>query len=413
MPEVARSEITVVKYGGMCLATADRIREIAHHLCDRILSGEQLVIVVSAMGKSTDQLIALARTVSQTPDRRELDMLISTGERVSMALVSMALNDALKSKGSDRRAISLTGSQAGVLTNEVHSQARIVEIKPSRVQRALQSGSIVILAGFQGVSEVTKEITTLGRGGSDLTAVAMSVALRAKQCEIVKEVPGIMSDDPARFQSAALLHDLDYRTLCAMTYWGAKVLHRRAADVAQQNGIRLVVRKVGLLQGTVIKMTQTSAHQGDKMLEHSPTQLIATTEQIGVLRFDFSSSDSSRAATEFSQVLRSAGIIDVQIVMIQSFDDKVSIFAWGEQDLLTDAKLALTSQGSLWSTDTARYATTTFHFDGMVTAEDIQRAYSGLKNRSKDVHTGPKDSVAPTVIATLTSSHSVTLLHKD
>jgi aspartate kinase len=177
--------IIVQKYGGACLETPAKIRAVASSLADLHSRGHRVVAIVSAMGKTTDELVKMAYQVSPHPNRRELDMLLTTGERISMSLMSMALSDL------GVPAISFTGSQAGVMTDESHSSARILDVRPIRVREELDRGRIVVLAGFQGVNPVTKEITTLGRGGSDTTAVAMAAALKAECCEIIKEVDGV------------------------------------------------------------------------------------------------------------------------------------------------------------------------------------------------------------------------------
>ena len=177
--------IIVQKYGGACLETPAKIRAVAGSLADLHRLGHRVVAIVSAMGKTTDELVKMAYQVSPHPNRRELDMLLTTGERISMSLMSMALSDF------GVPAISFTGSQAGLMTDESHSSARIIDVRPVRVREELDRGRIVVLAGFQGVNPVTREITTLGRGGSDTTAVAMAAALKAERCEIIKEVDGV------------------------------------------------------------------------------------------------------------------------------------------------------------------------------------------------------------------------------
>lgn len=233
------SSIIVQKYGGACLETPDKLRAVASSLASLHAHGHQVVVIVSAMGKTTDELIKLAYQVSPHPNRRELDMLLSTGERVSMSLMSMALADL------GVPAISFTGSQAGVLTNESHSQARIVDVKPIRVSEELQRGRIVVLAGFQGVNPVSKEITTLGRGGSDTTAVAMAAALKAERCEIVKEVDGVCTADPRLVPEFKPIRRLSFGALSEMCFWGAKVLHFRCVELAQSQNVPLVIKKWG------------------------------------------------------------------------------------------------------------------------------------------------------------------------
>lgn len=230
-----KKELIVQKYGGSSLAKPEQIRFAAERVAAIHRAGQQALVVVSAMGKTTDQLVNLAYQVSPTPNRRELDMLLTTGERVSMALMSMALNDF----GID--AISLTGSQAGVLTDESHSNARIVDMKPVRVEAELAKNRVVVLAGFQGVSPITKEITTLGRGGSDTTAVALAAHFKALRCEIRKDVDGVYSADPNLIRDAEHIPHLHFKLLLDMTFWGAKVLHYRSVELAALLDISIVV----------------------------------------------------------------------------------------------------------------------------------------------------------------------------
>jgi aspartate kinase len=231
--------IIVQKYGGACLETPAKIRAVASGLANLRSHGYGVVAIVSAMGKATDELVRMAYQVSPHPNRRELDMLLTTGERISMSLMSMALSDL------GAPAISFTGSQAGVMTDQSHSSARILDVRPTRVLEELGRGRIVVLAGFQGVNPVTKEITTLGRGGSDTTAVAMAAALRAKCCEIIKEVDGVCSADPRIVANAKPLRQLDFACLSEMCFWGAKILHFRSVELAQSQNVALVLKKWG------------------------------------------------------------------------------------------------------------------------------------------------------------------------
>ena len=231
--------VIVQKYGGMCLETPQRLRQAAESIASLYRSGHRVVVIVSAMGKTTDELIKLAYQVSPHPQRRELDMLLTTGERISMALMSMALVDL------GVPAISFTGSQAGVFTDNSHSQARIIDVKPIRVKEELERGRVVVLAGFQGVNPVTKEITTLGRGGSDTTAVAMGAALRADRVEIIKDVDGVCSADPRLVGDFKPLRRLDFASLSEMCFWGAKVLHFRSVELAQNQNVNLAIKRWG------------------------------------------------------------------------------------------------------------------------------------------------------------------------
>lgn len=249
--------IIVQKYGGVCLETPEKVKAVAQSVAALYEAGHQVVVVVSAMGKSTDNLIQLAYQVSDSPNRRELDMLLTTGERVSMSLMGMALNDL------GVPAISFTGSQAGVMTDDSHSNARIHDVKPIRVAEELGKRKVIVLAGFQGVHPQTKEITTLGRGGSDTTAVAMAAALKAQRCEIIKEVEGVCSADPRLVPEAHSYAELSYASLLEMTFWGAKVLHYRSVELAQHSDVQLVIKKWGRpTDATVIRNEVNKMEQG-------------------------------------------------------------------------------------------------------------------------------------------------------
>ena len=236
----------VQKYGGSSLADPSAIQRVADTVVERVQQGNKLVVVVSAMGGSTNALIELAGQISDHPKRRELDMLLSTGERVTMALLSMAIVD----RGIE--AISFTGSQCGIITNDVHTDARIIDVRPVRVEDELQRGRVVIVAGFQGMS-YRREITTLGRGGSDTTALALAAALGADHCEIYSDVEGIFSADPRRIDDAKLLDQIGFGTLETLARGGAKVLHADAVAWARRAGIAFRARKTGSQEtGTLV-----------------------------------------------------------------------------------------------------------------------------------------------------------------
>lgn len=241
--------LLVQKYGGATLSDPKKIREVAKRISDISKTGTRLIVVVSAMGKTTNTLIDLANQVADNPQKRELDMLLSAGERISMALVSMALNQI------DCQAISFTGSQAGIFTNDSHLNAMVTDIKAFRVEESIQQGKVVILAGFQGVSPVTKEITTLGRGGSDTSAVAMAAAFQAERCEILKDVPAVFSADPKLIPEAKEIHELTFEQLMDMTFWGAKVLHYRSVELAKIRNVKLYIGPAAHLgaKGTLVQ----------------------------------------------------------------------------------------------------------------------------------------------------------------
>ena len=208
--------IVVQKYGGSSVADLEKLRKVAERIMETRRQGHDVVVVVSAMGDTTDDLLAMAKRVSPSPDRRELDMLLTAGERISMALLSIAIREL----GGD--AISFTGSQSGIITNDRHVDARIIEVRPFRVQDELARGKIVVIAGFQGVS-YRREVTTLGRGGSDTTAVAMAAALNAEFCEICSDVDGVYSADPRVVPAARRIGVLSYEETQEMAEAGAKV----------------------------------------------------------------------------------------------------------------------------------------------------------------------------------------------
>lgn len=224
----------IMKFGGASVATPERFSLIAEIVLMRSLKYDRIVVVVSAMGNATDELLKLAHLVHPNPPRRELDMLLSVGERVSISLLSMALS--LKGK----EAISFTGSQSGIMTTNDHSEARIIDVRPSRIIKNLELGKIVIVAGFQGVS-LQGEITTLGRGGSDTTAVALGVALKADCVEFFKDVEGIYNEDPKKDKEAILHSELSYDQALKIIEKGARVLHGRCLTLAAKNGLPLHV----------------------------------------------------------------------------------------------------------------------------------------------------------------------------
>jgi aspartate kinase len=229
------NSIVVQKYGGSSVADTARIKRVAERVVRTRAAGKQVVVVVSAMGKTTDELLKKAYEVAAAPSRRELDMLLSCGERASMALLSMAVQEL----GHD--SISLTGSQCGIITNDRHSGARIIEVRPIRVQDELDKGRIVIVAGFQGVS-YKREVTTLGRGGSDTTAVALAAALRAEYCEICSDVDGVYTGDPRVVDAATLLQAISCDEMLELASHGAKVLHAGCVEIARRTGIALYAR---------------------------------------------------------------------------------------------------------------------------------------------------------------------------
>ncbi|GHF75223.1 aspartate kinase [Amycolatopsis bartoniae] len=228
--------LVVQKYGGSSLESADRIKRVAERIVATKKAGNDVVVVCSAMGDTTDELLDLAQQVNPVPPEREMDMLLTAGERISNALVAMAIS----AHGAE--AWSFTGSQAGVVTTSVHGNARIIDVTPSRVTEALEQGYIALVAGFQGVSQDTKDITTLGRGGSDTTAVALAAALNADACEIYSDVDGVYTADPRIVPDAKKLDTVPYEEMLELAASGSKILHLRSVEYARRYGVPIRVR---------------------------------------------------------------------------------------------------------------------------------------------------------------------------
>ena len=239
--------IIVQKFGGTSVGTVDRIKNVATRVIDEVNNGNKVVVVVSAMGKTTDELVSLASQISENPSKREMDMLLTTGEQVTISLLTMALQE----KGFE--SISFTGWQAGIQTEPVHSNARIVGIDTKRVEQSLNEDKIVVVAGFQGAAE-DGSITTLGRGGSDTTAVALAAALNADKCDIYTDVTGVFTTDPRYLKSARKLHSVSYDEMLELANLGAGVLHPRAVEFAKNYQMPLEVRSsMELEHGTIIE----------------------------------------------------------------------------------------------------------------------------------------------------------------
>lgn len=317
--------LIVQKYGGATLADPEKIKSAAARISELKKKNIQIVAVVSAMGQTTNQLIDLAQNVSRSPNLRELDMLLSVGERISMSLVSIALNDL----GHD--AISFTGSQAGIFTDESHLGAMIKDVKAHRVQEALEKNKIVILAGFQGVSPVTKEITTLGRGGSDTSAVAMAAYLNADRCEILKDVSSIFTADPKLVTQAQKITQLNYDHLLEMTYWGAKVLHYRSVELAKIKKVKLYVgpahdQKNGQTsEGTLI-------HEGVMFESSKP---LAVNSHSKILEVAIHTKTPAQAFEILFQTLQKSNIAVPQILNGFIKNDKTHMLLTAPPEILT------------------------------------------------------------------------------
>ena len=309
--------IVVQKYGGSSVADLVKLSRVADWVVASKRAGNSVVVVVSAMGKTTDELLGLAQRAAasggegQAPARRELDMLLSVGERISMALLSIAV----QARG--EAAVSLTGSQSGIITNDRHFDARIIEVRPHRIEDELYHGKIVIVAGYQGMS-YRREITTLGRGGSDTTAVALAAALSAERCEIYSDVDGVYSADPRSVPDARHLPELDFTTMQEMAECGAKVLHARAVEWAKAQRIVILARKTDdfALRGAGPQTrVQEQAAEGARAIvvdrkvallrcpvSQAPSLLAACAEAELTLRDSVYQDDSFRATLPLSNV---------------------------------------------------------------------------------------------------------------
>jgi aspartate kinase len=240
--------VIVQKYGGTSVDGVERLRAVADRVVRAREAGDDVIVVVSAMGQTTDDLAVMAKEIAPEPDPREMDMLLTAGERIAMALLGIAIN----ARGIP--AASYTGSQAGIITDTAHGQARIIDIRPKRILEALEAGNVVIVAGFQGLSSAY-EITTLGRGGSDLTAVAMAAAVGAERCEVYTDVGGVMTADPRKVPDARLIERIGYEEMLELAAAGARVLQTRSVELARRHGLVLHVRSAfeDAVPGTVVE----------------------------------------------------------------------------------------------------------------------------------------------------------------
>ena len=316
----------VQKYGGSSVATAEKIQHVARRIAARRRAGDEVVAVVSAMGDTTDDLIDLAAKINAKPNQREMDVLLSPGEIVSSTLLSMALD----AEGLD--AISLTGAQAGIRTDEVYGRARIAEIQTERMERELGAGRVVIVAGFQGISE-NFDTTTLGRGGSDTTAVALAAALHADACEIYTDVPGIFTADPRVCPQARPLRDIGYEEMLELATTGARVMHARAVEVGAIYGVDILVASTfdETAPGTLIH-GETTMEQGNKVRGIAHQDHIAKVTVRGV-------PDQPGIAARIFEPLATAGVsVDtiVQNASVENLTDLTFTVAPGDLDKATE-----------------------------------------------------------------------------
>ena len=300
--------VIVQKYGGSSVADVQKLKAVAARVMQTRAQGHDVVVVVSAMGDTTDELLTLAKQVSPNPDRRELDMLLSAGERISMALLSMAIREL------GGNAISFTGSQSGIITNDRHVDARIIEVRPFRIQDELSRGRIVVVAGYQGVS-YRKEVTTLGRGGSDTTAVALAAALDAEFCEICSDVDGVYSADPRVVPAAQRIGSLSYEETQEMAEAGARVLNAQAVEFAKEKGIAIYARATqGPLPGPDPSSDGTVVRRSPP---HMPGTVVGVASERDVVLLD-----SSAAATDLLALLDDRGVPGKQLHV---FGDRTTV----------------------------------------------------------------------------------------
>lgn len=377
--------LIVQKYGGMSLSTPDQIRAAARRVAKLRARGINIIAVVSAMGAATDGLIQLAYSVSSKPNRRELDMLLSTGERVSMALFSMALSEALAELAPDAKAISFTGSQAGVLTDETHSNARIIDIKSIRVQEELTRGNVVILAGFQGVSPKTKEITTLGRGGTDVTAVAMAAAFKATRCEILKEVPGVFSADPKLVADARPLTTLTHEQLLDMTFWGAKVLHYRSVELALTHGVPIAVGLAHALSETALtSFTHITPNEDSQMKPLEPSfenpKVLAVTAHADVRSLSIQAASIAQGLALMHETLNRQTLPPPQVLNIDYVGSALHLLVTAPTESL-EAQIAALIKKPAVKIETKTFSTVRVTCQGTYTTEFIAELLARLETQ--------------------------------
>lgn len=379
-----KPKLIVQKYGGATLADPQKIKSVATRLAELSNEGTKVVAVVSAMGKTTNQLIDLANQISDRPNRRELDMLLTTGERISMALVSMALHDL------GCAAISFTGSQAGILTDHSHVNAFIEDVKAFRVEEALNNGQVVVLAGFQGVSPKTKEITTLGRGGSDTTAVAMAAYLKADVCEILKDVPAIFTADPNLVKDSRILHELTYDQLLEMTFWGAKVLHYRSVELAKQKNILLYI-------GPAAQKTAkgTWVREGQTVFESA--KILGINSHECILEITFKGPSCTDAMLRVREYLDSKEIAFPQILQVLKRPEGTVFYVTGPQEILSAIEREL-PRSTDFKLSSDKWASVTATCTGSTSPDVAQKIWKCLE--SHGIH----------ALSTLQSAMSITVI---
>lgn len=390
--------ILIQKFGGATLASSEKIIHAAQRISEQSKT-HQMIVAVSAMGKTTNQLLDLASQVSKQPLQRELDMLLSVGERISMSLLSMALNDL------GCAAISFTGSQAGILTSDSHINAFITDLKPLRIEEALHQNKVVIVAGFQGVCPQTKEVTTLGRGGTDTTAVAMAAHFKAERCEILKDVPGVFTADPSLIPQARPLHHISYEAMLDMTFWGAKVLHYRSVELAKTQNVKIYIgpARGSEKQGTLIQ-------EGSHMLESS--QILSLNSHETVLKISITAENSSLALQKLHDELSSHQISFPQVLSIKNNKTDFTFLITGPIENMQAIQNRLSAQLNL-KIDADIFSTVTATCTGSTSFEILQKILNKTSSHGIFVHDYMNSAMSLTLLVSQKNRQSLlTHLHE-
>ncbi len=399
----SNSQLIVKKFGGATLSSPEKIKQVAFQLYQSFNKGQKVVAVVSAMGNTTNALIKLAHEISPHPSLREMDMLLSTGERVSMSLLSMALQDL------NCKAISFTGSQAGILTNESHSNAIITDVKPHRILNAIANNQVVILAGFQGMSPLNKEITTLGRGGSDTTAVSIAAAIGANWCEILKDVPAIFTADPKIVSNAKPINQLTYTQLLNMTFWGAKVLHFRSVELSQKLNVPLYIGPAhSHSEGTWITGEELKMNNPKLNENFEATQILAISSYDEILCLNHTKNENQNALNDLQEQLSDLEIYFPQILYVEP----QKIYFTGPQESMLAIKNSI-SQLFGFTLDKQKVSSVTATCTSNSTSQSIQKIFASLKNNNIYYHKIIISGQSVTIFVDSKFYHStITCLHQ-
>ena len=386
-------ELIVQKFGGVTLATTAKIKAVAERVKTLKDQGQSMIVVVSAMGQTTDSLLAQVREISSHPELREADLLLSTGELISAALLSIALNEI------NCPAVSLTGSQAGILTDLYHANASIESIAGLRIDEALKNNQVVILPGFQGVNSLG-DVTTLGRGGSDTTAVAVAARMQAHRCEILKDVSAIFTADPRLVPAAVPIQKLSYDCLLEMTYWGAKVLQYRSVEIAKNFRVPLYIGPAHAFeQGTLV--------EENIMIEDS--EVLALNSHETVLRVRTQQKTLMEALNWFRVFLLGENIVFPQMLHSEISSSGVDLFMTGPKEIMVAIGQALDKK-DLSTMDSLCSVTTTCR--GSTRPDLLERIVGSLENHGIQVIDMLVSSISVTVfIAGSSRQRALSLLH--